>query len=72
MSGRGVGYVVEITDPRFTVEARIYGLFAEQPRAVEFARRVTAYLAKHDRPVRAQVRMLWPPSMATIERWWLT
>jgi hypothetical protein len=66
-----VGYVVEVTDPRSVVEARLYGLFAEQARAVAFARQVTTYLIDHNRPVKTRVRMLWPPSMASVERWWL-
>jgi hypothetical protein len=66
-----VGYVVEVTDPRSVVEARLYGLFREQAGAVAFARQVTAHLLDHQRPVKARVRMLWPPSMTSVERWWL-
>jgi hypothetical protein len=66
-----VGYVVEVTDPRSSVEARLYGLFREQAGAVAFARQVAAYLVDHNRPVKTRVRMLWPPSMASVERWWL-
>ena len=71
MSTPGVGYVVEVTDPRSTVEARLYGLFQEQAYAVAFARQVTAFLIERNRPVKAKVRLLWPPSMASVERWWL-
>jgi hypothetical protein len=71
MTTPGVGYVVEVTDPRTTVEARLYGLFSEQARAVAFARQVTAHLIEHHRPVKTRVRMLWPPSIASVERWWL-
>jgi hypothetical protein len=71
MSSPGVGYVVEVIDPRSTIEARFYGLFREQAGAVAFARQVTTYLLDHNRPVKTQVRMLWPPSMASVERWWL-
>jgi hypothetical protein len=71
MSTLGVGYVVEVTDPRAVIEARLYGLFAEQAGAVAFARQLTAYLIDQQRPVKARVRMLWPPSMTSVERWWL-
>jgi hypothetical protein len=66
-----LGYVVEVTDPRATVEARLYGLFREQAIAVAFARQVTTRLLDHQRPVKAKVRLLWPPSMTSVERWWL-
>jgi hypothetical protein len=49
----------------------MYGLFAEQAGAVAFARQVNAYLFEHNRPVKTRVRMLWPPSMLSVERWWL-
>ena len=71
MSTPGAGYVVEVTDSRSTIEARLYGLFTEQALAVAFARQVTAYLIERNRPVKTRVRMLWPPSMASVERWWL-
>jgi hypothetical protein len=71
MSTPGVGYVVEVTDPRSTVEARLYGLFREQAGAVAFGRQVAAHLLDHQRPVKTKVRLLWPPSMASVERWWL-
>jgi hypothetical protein len=66
-----VGFVVEVTDPRSTIESRLYGLFTEQAGAVAFARQVTAYLIERNRPVKAKVRLLWPPSMTSVERWWL-
>jgi hypothetical protein len=71
MSTPGVGYVVEVIDPRASIEARLYGLFQEQARAVAFARQVAAHLINHNRPVKTRVRMLWPPSMTSVERWWL-
>jgi hypothetical protein len=71
MTSPGVGYVVEVSDPRATVEPRLYGLFREQAVAVAFARQVTTYLIGHNRSVKARVRLLWPPSMASVERWWL-
>jgi hypothetical protein len=71
MSTPGAGYVVEVTDARSTIEARLYGLFAEQAGAVAFARQVTAHLLDNQRSVKAKVRMLWPPSISSVERWWL-
>jgi hypothetical protein len=65
------GYVVEVTDPRSVVEPRPYGLFREQAIAIAFARQVTAHLIDHDRPVKTKVRHLWPPSMTSVDRWWL-
>ena len=71
MTTPGVGYVVEVTDPRAVIEARLYGLFREQAIAVAFARQAAAHLRDHHRPVKTKVRLLWPPSMASVERWWL-
>jgi hypothetical protein len=37
----------------------------------DIARHVAAHLIEHKRPVNTRVRMLWPPSMNAVERWWL-